>query len=87
MYKIVYEKRVFKDLDKIPDSDVKKIIDIFKELTLNPIPHGSKKLSGKIGLYRIRQGDYRIIYTIAHSEKEVRIITVGNRKEVCRILK
>lgn len=87
MYKIVYEKRVFKDLTKVPDADIRKIIEVFKELPFNPIPNGAKKLSGKIGLYRIRRGDYRIIYTIGHSKKEIRIIMVGNRKEVYRTLK
>lgn len=87
MYKIVYEKRVFKDLNKIPNADVKRITDVFKELTSNPLPNGSKKLSSKINLYRIRQGDYRVIYTVEHGIKEIRIIMVGNRKEVYRILK
>lgn len=86
MYKIVYEKRVFKDLDKIPSADANRITDVFKGLTSNPFPNGSKKLSGKISLYRIRQGDYRVIYTVEHGTKEIRIIMVGNRKEVYRIL-
>ncbi len=86
MYQIVYEKRVYKDLDKIPNLDVEKILSTFKELSLNPMPAGSKKLSGKFGLYRVRQGDYRIIYTLDHKVKEIRIILVRHRKESYRHL-
>ena len=86
MYRILYEKRVFKDLDKIPDPDVVKILALFKELPLNPLPVGSVKLSGRPGLYRARQGDYRIVYAIDHKAKEIRIILVGHRKEVYRNL-
>ena len=84
MYGITYEKRVCRDLDKIPNVDVERINNVFKELSLNPAPAGSKKLSGKPGLYRVKQGDYRIVYTIDFKEKEIRIILVGHRKEAYR---
>ena len=84
MYRIVYEKRISKDLDKIPNIEIPRIINVFKELSFNPCPVGSRKLSRVPCLYRVRQGDYRIIYTIDHKEKEVRIILVGHRKEVYR---
>jgi mRNA interferase RelE/StbE len=86
MYKIVYEKRVFKDLDKIPNPDVERILESFQELSLNPHPPGSKKLSGKEVLYRVRQGDYRIVYAVDHREKVVKIILVSHRKEAYRQL-
>jgi len=50
MYRILYEKRACKDLDKIPDSDVIKILKVFNELSINPIQINTKKLSGKSGL-------------------------------------
>jgi mRNA interferase RelE/StbE len=84
MYQVLYEKKVLKDLDKIPNQDVERILDVFKELSSNPFPQNSKKLSGKSNLYRVRQGNYRIVYTIAYKEKEVRIILVRHRKEVYR---
>lgn len=86
MYRIIYEKRICKDLYRIPDYDVIKIIKVFEELSLNPMFPGTKKLSGKLGFYRARQGDYRIIYTINHTDKEVRIILVRHRKDVYRDL-
>jgi mRNA interferase RelE/StbE len=86
MYRILYEKRVFKDLAKIPDMDVAKIRDALKELLNNPVPVGSKKLSGRARFYRIRQGNYRVIYAVDFKEKEIRVILVGHRKEIYRQL-
>lgn len=84
MYLLIYEKRVLKDLNKIPNIDVERITGVFKELSLNPTPIGCKKLSGKPDLFRVRQGDYRIVYTIDHKEKTIRIILVRHRKEAYR---
>ena len=86
MYQVLYEKNVLKDLDKIPNQDVERILVVFKILSSNPYPQGSKKLSGKLNLYRIRQGSYRIVYTVAHKEKEIKIILVRHRKEAYRYL-
>lgn len=86
MYQVLYEKNVLKDLDKIPNRDVERILAVFKTLPSNPYPQGSKKLSGKLNLYRIRQGNYRIVYTVAHTEKKIRIILVRHRKEAYRYL-
>jgi len=86
MYRILYEKRACKDLDKIPDSDVIKILKVFNELSINPIQINTKELSGKSGLYRIRQGDYRVVYTINYQDREIRIILVRHRKDSYRNL-
>jgi mRNA interferase RelE/StbE len=50
------------------------------------MPPGVKKLSGSSSLYRARQGDYRIIYTIEHSEKIIKIVLVRHRKSAYRSL-
>ena len=86
MFRLVYEKRVFKDLDKIPNADVERIVNLFKKLSADPTLPGSKRLSGHAGLYRVRQGDYRIIYSIALKEKWIKIILVRHRKDVYRQL-
>ncbi len=86
MYQVLYEKNVLKDLDKIPNQDVERILVIFKALSFDPYPQGSKKLSGKLNLYRIRQGNYRIVYIVKHKEKEIRIILARHRKEAYRDL-
>jgi mRNA interferase RelE/StbE len=84
MFRVVYEKRVSKDLDKIPNNIVRKILTIFNELSVNPMPIGSKKLSGKDAFYRIRQGDYRIVYLIDYKKKLVQIVLIVHRKDVYR---
>ena len=86
MYQVLYEKRVLKDLDKIPNQDVERIFNAFEALSSNPYPQGSKKLSGKLNLYRVRQGNYRIVYSVVHKEKEIKIILVRHRKEAYRDL-
>ncbi|MBI5554949.1 MAG: type II toxin-antitoxin system RelE/ParE family toxin [Elusimicrobia bacterium] len=86
MYRILYEKIVFKDLAKIPDTDVSRIRDALKELLNNPVPTGCKKLAGRAGLYRLRQGNYRIIYAVDFKGKEIRVILIGHRKEIYRQL-
>jgi len=84
MYQVLCEKRVLKDLDNIPNQYIERILALFEALSYNPYPQGVKKLSGKINLYRVRQGSYRVLYTIAHKEKEIRIIAVRHRKESYR---
>jgi len=86
MYELIYEKRVLRDIDKISNDDAETICEVFKELSLNPHPVGSKKLSGKETLYRVKQGDYRVVYTIDHKEKIIKIILVAHRKEAYRHL-
>ena len=81
MFQILYEKKIFKDLDRIPTYDVKKIKEVFHDLSENPFPSGVKKLSGKDNLYRVQQGDYRIIYSPKTKEKQVHILLVKNRKD------
>ena len=59
--------------------ELKKKIDT---LASNPIPEDSKKLKGKRDLYRIRVGDYRIVYTIENRKLVVLIIKIGHRREI-----
>ena len=55
-----------------------------KTLQYNPRPPGVKKLAGENDLYRIREGDYRIIYTIEDKELIVLVVKIGDRKEIYR---
>ena len=81
MYQIFYEKKIFKELDKIPTHDVKKIKEVFQELSKDPFPNGTKKISGKDNLYRLQQADYRILYSPNTKEKQIYILLVRNRKD------
>jgi mRNA interferase RelE/StbE len=85
--KISYDKNVLKDLDRIPVKDVERIVSIINGLPVEPFPAKCKKLSTKDKVYRIRQGNYRVIYTVNQAQQEIRIILVGHRKEIYRELK
>ena len=84
MFKVLWEKNYFKDLDRIVGPDAAKIFKIIEQLAFNPRPPSSKKLKAKASLYRIRQGDYRIIYEIDFDRKEIRVVLIGHRKNVYR---
>ena len=81
MYQVVIEKQAQKQLAKIPPLDYSKVTAALKELAANPRPHGYKKLKGRPG-YRVRVGDYRIIYSVQDNVLTVFILTIGNRKDV-----
>ncbi len=80
-YKITLSKTAQKQLDKLTDNIAKPIIDAISELAANPRPSGCKKLKGRSG-YRIRQGNYRIIYDVFDTILNVDVITVAHRKDV-----
>ena len=84
MYGLLFEKRVFKDLDRLPQDDLERIENHIQMLSQNPLPPGSKKLVGERNMYRIRQGVYRVIYTVEHKLKEVHILGVRHRKDSYR---
>ncbi len=72
------EKALFK-LDKVTTA---KIITLLQQLKQEPRPHGCKKLTGSNNAYRIRTGDYRIIYSIFDDLLVVDVIKIGHRKAV-----
>ena len=80
-YRILITRTAQKQLDKLPDSVVKIIAEAIKGLTKNPRPAGCQKLKGRDG-YRIRKGDYRIIYDIYDRQITVEIVAIGHRREI-----
>lgn len=82
-YELFFKESVWKELKKIPNVDLKKILSRIEELGINPRPTGCEKLTGH-ELYRIRQGIYRIVYSIQDNELTVWVIKVGHRKDVYR---
>jgi mRNA interferase RelE/StbE len=80
-YKIVFKRSVAKDLRPIPNQDVKRILKRIDELAHDPRPPGSEKLTGA-EKYRVRQGNYRILYTIEDQIITVTIVKVGHRRDV-----
>ena len=82
-YKIFFKKSVWKDLEPIPKTNLRKILKVIKSLGMDPRPPGCRKLSGQ-ERYRLRQGRYRIIYSIQDDELTVWVVKVGHRKDVYR---
>lgn len=82
-YKIFFRKSVKNDISEIPAKDLRRILGKIESLGENPRPVGCEKLSGQ-EKYRVRQGRYRIIYSIQDCELTVWVVKVGHRKEVYR---
>ncbi len=80
-YQIELTKTAAKQLDKLPDAVAFLLIEAIETLAENPRPSGCKKLKGR-SAYRIRQGNYRIIYDIYDDVLVVDVIAVGHRKEI-----
>ncbi len=82
-YSIVFKQSVAKDLRSIPKQDVLRILRRIEGLADEPRPVGVEKLSGD-EKYRIRQGNYRILYAIDDDVITVTIVKVGHRRHVYR---
>ena len=80
-YNVRITKSAAKELEDVPKPDRLRIVDKIRLLAENPRPHGSKKLSGE-EKYRLRQGDYRILYTIDDQIVTVTVVKIGNRRDV-----
>lgn len=81
-YKILFRKNAEKELRQIPFSYLKKVIEKIRSLSNNPRPHGIQMLKVEDRYCRIRQGDWRVIYEVNDSSREVIIIKIGHRREV-----
>ncbi|MBK8805157.1 MAG: type II toxin-antitoxin system RelE/ParE family toxin [Bacteroidales bacterium] len=80
-YRLFIEKAVYKQLRNIPEKDYKKIMNSIAKLSTTPRPTGFKKLKGRLA-YRIREGNYRIIYEINDNILTVTVIEAGDRKNI-----
>ena len=82
-YRVIVKQSVSRDLKKIPKKDVRRILSAIRKLADNPRPPQSKKLSGQ-ERYRLRQGNYRILYSIEDNRLIVCVVKVGDRRDVYR---
>jgi len=80
-YKVHIEKKAAKFLEKINEPDYSRVKKAILSLGNNPRPDGFRKLKGRDG-FRIREGNYRIIYDIIDQILRVNVVTVGHRKDV-----
>ena len=85
VYSITIKRSAEKDLRALHKADLQKVIKKIQSLAANPRSVGHQKLSGETP-YRVRQGDYRILYTVDDTDRVVDIIKIGHRKEVYKKL-
>lgn len=83
-YTITLTPRAAKELRAIARSDQERLARRIDGLALNPKPYGVRKLSGDENLYRIRVGDFRVVYSIEDRRLVVMVIRIGHRRDVYR---
>ena len=84
-YKLLLKASAAKEIDGLGSkADRRRIVEKIGALSANPRPLGSEKMAGYEDRYRLRQGNFRIIYLIDDSRLELTIFKVGHRKEVYR---
>jgi mRNA interferase RelE/StbE len=82
-YRLLVKTSAAKEIEAVgAQSDRRRIVARIRTLTTDPRPHGAEKLAGYEDRYRVRQGDYRIVYLIDDLPREVAIFKVGHRKDV-----
>jgi len=83
-YRLLIKPSAVKDIEAIPlKRDRQRVVERISKLADDPRPSGSEKISGQ-DKYRVRQGRYRILYTIADQGLIVQVVKVGHRKDIYR---
>jgi len=83
VYRVELRQRVQDKLDSLSESDREMVIDALLSLEENPRPRGVEKIRGK-ELWRVRKGDYRVVYDVDGDAKIVTVVRIGHRKDVYR---
>jgi mRNA interferase RelE/StbE len=84
MYQVLLERSAERDLGRLSSEVHNRVIVAIQSLAANPRPPGCRKLAGSKSDWRIRVGDYRVIYEIADAIRVVRVNRVRHRREVYR---
>lgn len=82
-YSLLIKRSAEKELRELPKADLRRIMKRIGQLASDPCPKGCEKLFGADS-YRVRQGDYRILYRIDDGQRVIEIYKVGDRREVYR---
>ena len=83
-YRVEVKKSAVKEIAALPKRDQRRVVRVIDALADDPRPEGVRKLTGAEDAYRIRVGDYRIIYQIADDVLTVLVVRVGHRKDIYR---
>ncbi|MQA13542.1 MAG: type II toxin-antitoxin system mRNA interferase toxin, RelE/StbE family [Pseudonocardiaceae bacterium] len=85
-YTVQYDARAVKELGKLDKPVARRIVTAVEALRADPRPAGCRALTGFPGLWRIRVGDYRVVYTIKDAELVVLVLRIAHRSAVYRRL-
>ena len=85
-YKVFIEGRAEKDLSKVPKKITRRVVRIIIKFKKNPRPAGVRKISGSANYYRVRVGDWRIVYEINDKSRQVYVFRIRHRKEAYKNL-
>ena len=83
-FEIQWRSSTKKDLRKLPKEEVARILAAVEQLAHEPFPHGSQKLTNSERTFRIRTGDYRVVYEVYAATKIVEIQRIRHRRDVYR---
>lgn len=84
-YRLSIKRTASKELQVVSDKEtLAKLIEKIKSLAVDPRPQWSEKLAGRSDLYRVRQGNYRVVYSVDDHDRLVDIVKVGHRRDVYR---
>ena len=84
-YRVLIKRSAVKELEGLPNKRARqRVVARIRALADEPRPAGCEKLSGRHGRYRVRQGSYRVVYSISDEELLVTVVKVGHRKDVYR---
>ena len=85
-YNLRFKHSIEKDLRKIPETMIERIFQHIESLAIEPFPHGLQKIAGAENLYRIRIGEYRVIYLLDKNNREIIIQHIRHRRDAYRDL-
>ncbi|BAM06757.1 type II toxin-antitoxin system RelE family toxin [Leptospirillum ferrooxidans] len=83
-YRILWKRSAEKELRKIPKERIQQLWEVASMLENDPCPQGVKKMIGTESVYRLRVGDYRLVYRVDRDLSTIEIILVGHRRDVYR---
>ncbi len=83
-YEVAFTRSARKELQGFPQKTAQQIFTKIEKLVVEPRPRGCKKLTGNADLWRIRSGDFRVVYKIYDTKKLIDVISVRHRKEAYR---
>ncbi|NIA16059.1 MAG: type II toxin-antitoxin system mRNA interferase toxin, RelE/StbE family [Nitrospiraceae bacterium] len=83
-YQIEWKRSALKEFRRLPASVQRRVFQAIEKLAENPYPHGGVKLTGSTRSYRLRVGDYRVVYTVESALLRIEIVRIRHRRDVYR---